>query len=300
MTVDVLLERLIAGSTDGAIYALIALSLVVVFRGTGTINFAQGEIALFTTFVAWSVVTRGMPVWLGLLVATACGFVIGVVVERVLVRPVHKRSDMAVLIVLLGLFTAFNSLDGLIWGGDTKVMPSLLPNGPEDFLAVGPARIYGDTAAVWIGTGVVLVLMIVLFRLTRTGLHMRAVANNSEAAALAGVRVGRVLSLSWGLAGAIGSAAGVLITPLAPAQLSLLTMLTIFISACAAALLGGLDSLVGAVVAGLAIGLLESFVIGYVPGVGDNLSETAVLTIIVVVLLVRPTGLFGTKKLERV
>lgn len=297
---DVLVERVIAGTTDGAIYALIALSLVVVYRGTGTINFAQGEIALFTTFVAWSVVTRGMPVWVALLVATACGFVIGVVIERLFVRPVHKRSDMAVLIVLLGLFTAFNSLDGLIWGGDTKVLPSLLPNGPDDFLAVGSARLYGDTAAVWIGTGVVLLLMVVLFRFTRTGLHMRAVANDAQAAALAGVRVGRVLSLSWGLAGAIGSAAGVLITPLAPAKLSLLTMLAIFVSACAAALLGGLDSLVGAVVAGLAIGLLESFIIGYVPAVGDHLSETAVLTIIVVVLLVRPTGLFGTKKLERV
>jgi len=298
--VDVLVERLIAGSTEGAVYALIALSLVVVFRGTGTINFAQGEMALFTTFIAWSVISDGFPVWVALVVATVSGFVIGVLVERFCVRPVHKRSDMAVLIVLLGLFTVFNSLDGLIWGGQTKVLPSLLPNGPDDFVALGPARVYGDTAAVWIGTALVLVLLTLLFRYTRTGLHMRAVANDADAAALAGVRVGRVLSLSWGLAGAIGSAAGVLVTPLAPAQLSLLTMLAIFLSASAAALLGGLDSLVGAVVAGLAIGVLEAFVIGYVPGVGNNLSETAVLAVIVVVLLVRPQGLFGTKKLERV
>lgn len=297
---DVLLERVIAGTTEGAVYALIALSLVVVFRGTGTINFAQGETALFTTFLAWTVISRGWPVWVALLVATASGFVIGVVIERVCVRPVQKRSDMAVLIVLLGLFTAFNSLDGLIWGGDTKTLASLLPNGPDNYVPIGSARVYGDTVAVWLGTAVVLVLLVALFRYTRTGLHMRAVANDADAAALAGVRVGRVLSLSWGLAGAIGSAAGVLITPLAPEHLSLLTMLAIFLSASAAALLGGLDSLVGAVVAGLTIGLLESFIIGYVPGVGDNLSQTAVLTIIVVVLLVRPHGLFGTRKLERV
>lgn len=297
---DVLLERLIAGSTNGAVYALLALALVVVYRGTGTINFAQGEMALFTTFLAWTVVARGLPVWVALLVASTAGFLVGVVVERVCVRPVRKRSDMAVLIVLLGLFTAFNSLDGLIWGGRTRVMASLLPNGPNDFVSLGSARVYGDTVAVWIGTLVILLLLLVLFRATRTGLHMRAVANDLDAASLAGVRVGRVLSLSWGLAGAIGSAAGVLITPLAPAQLSLLTMLTIFLSAAAAALLGGLDSLVGAVVAGLVIGLLEALIIGYVPGVGDNLSETAVLTIIVLVLLVRPHGLFGSKQLERV
>lgn len=297
---DVLIERLVAGTTEGAVYALIALALVVVYRGTGTVNFSQGETALFTTFVAWTVVARGLPVWLALLLAMACGFVIGVLIERFLVRPVHRRSDMAVLIVLLGLFTAFNALDGLIWGGDTKVLGSLLPNGPEDFVALGPARIYGDTLAVWIATAVVVVLLAVLFRYTRTGLHMRAVANDADAAALSGVRVGRVLGLSWGLAGALGSAAGVLVTPLVPAQLSLLTMFAVFVSACAAALLGGLDSLVGAVVAGLAIGVLEALVIGYVPGVGDHLSETTVLVVIVGVLLVRPTGLFGTKKLERV
>ena len=296
---DVVIERLIAGLTDGAIYALIALALVVVFRGTGTINFAQGETALFTAFVAWSVIAQGLPVWVALVVAVLAGFAIGVVIERACVRPVQRRNDMAVLIVMLGLFTAFNALDGVIWGGETKVLASILPNGPEDYVTLGSARIYGDTAAVWIGTAVVLTLMLVLFRFTRMGLHMRAVANDSDAAALSGVRVSRVLSFSWGLSGAIGSAAGVLITPLAPAQLSLITMFTIFLSASAAALLGGLDSLIGAVIAGLVIGVLEAGIIGYAPG-GDHLSETAVLTIIVLVLLVRPHGLLGTKKLERV
>lgn len=297
---DVLLERVIAGLTDGAIYALIALALVVVFRGTGTINFAQGETMLFTTFLAWSVVAGGMPVWFALVVATAAGFVIGVVIERTCVRPVTKRNDMAVLIVLLGLFTAFNSLDGVIWGGETKVLASLLPNGPDDYFSLGSARVYGDTAAAWVGTIVILVLLVILFRYTQMGLHMRAVANDAEAAALSGVRVSRVLSFSWGLAGAIGSAAGVLITPLAPEQLSLITMFAIFLSASAAALLGGLDSLVGAVVAGLGLGLLEAGIVGYVPGVGDHLTQTVVLSIIVIVLIFRPNGLLGTKKLERV
>lgn len=294
------LERLISGLTNGSIYAILALALVVVFRATGTINFAQGELALFTTFVAWWLTTMSWPIWSAIGAALALGFLLGALMERLLIRPVQRRSDMAVLIVALGLFTGLNSLAGMLWGSDTKIMPSPFPNGPTDYISVGGARVYGDALGVLVALVVLLVLMSLLFRKTRVGLHMRAVADNAESATLAGVSTSRILAIGWGVAAAIGVLAGVLVTPLSPQQLGLTTMFPIFIAASAAALFGGLDSLVGAVVGGLTIGVLESMLSGYISVIGGSLQQTSALLIIVVILFVRPNGLFGTKKLERV
>lgn len=294
------LERLISGLTNGSIYAILALALVVVFRATGTINFAQGELALFTTFVAWWLTTMSWPIWSAIGAALALGFLLGALMERLLIRPVQRRSDMAVLIVALGLFTGLNSLAGMLWGSDTKIMPSPFPNGPTDYISVGGARVYGDALGVLVALVVLLVLMSSLFRKTRVGLHMRAVADNAESATLAGVPTSRILAIGWGVAAAIGALAGVLVTPLSPQQLGLTTMFPIFIAASAAALFGGLDSLVGAVVGGLTIGVLESMLSGYISVTGGSLQQTSALLIIVVILFVRPNGLFGTKKLERV
>ncbi|MDV8006529.1 MULTISPECIES: branched-chain amino acid ABC transporter permease [unclassified Rhodococcus (in: high G+C Gram-positive bacteria)] len=294
------LERLISGLTNGSIYAILALALVVVFRATGTINFAQGELALFTTFVAWWLTTMSWPIWSAIGAALALGFLLGALMERLLIRPVQRRSDMAVLIVALGLFTGLNSLAGMLWGSDTKIMPSPFPNGPTDYISVGGARVYGDALGVLVALVVLLVLMSLLFRKTRVGLHMRAVADNAESATLAGVPTSRILAIGWGVAAAIGALAGVLVTPLSPQQLGLTTMFPIFIAASAAALFGGLDSLVGAVVGGLTIGVLESMLSGYISAIGGSLQQTSALLIIVVILFVRPNGLFGTKKLERV
>lgn len=294
------LERLISGLTNGSIYAILALALVVVFRATGTINFAQGELALFTTFVAWWLTTMSWPIWSAIGAALALGFLLGALMERLLIRPVQRRSDMAVLIVALGLFTGLNSLAGMLWGSDTKIMPSPFPNGPTDYISVGGARVYGDALGVLVALVVLLVLMSLLFRKTRVGLHMRAVADNAESATLAGVPTSRILAIGWGVAAAIGALAGVLVTPLSPQQLGLTTMFPIFIAASAAALFGGLDSLVGAVVGGLTIGVLESMLSGYISVIGGSLQQMSALLIIVVILFVRPNGLFGTKKLERV
>jgi branched-chain amino acid transport system permease protein len=298
--VTLFLERLISGLTNGSIYAILALALVVVFRATGTINFAQGELALFTTFVAWWLTTMSWPIWAAIGAALALGFLLGALMERLLIRPVQRRSDMAVLIVALGLFTGLNSLAGMLWGSETKIMPSPFPNGPTDYISVGGARVYGDALGVLVALVVLLVLMSLLFRKTRVGLHMRAVADNAESATLAGVPTSRILAIGWGVAAAIGALAGVLVTPLSPQQLGLTTMFPIFIAASAAALFRGLDSLVGAVVGGLTIGVLESMLSGYISVIGGSLQQTSALLIIVVILFVRPNGLFGTKKLERV
>eukprot|EP01133_Synstelium_polycarpum_P022741 gene22741-27278_t len=239
------------------------------------------------------------PIWAAIGAALALGFLLGALMERLLIRPVQRRSDMAVLIVALGLFTGLNSLAGMLWGSETKIMPSPFPNGPTDYISVGGARVYGDALGVLVALCVLLVLMSLLFRKTRVGLHMRAVADNAESATLAGVPTSRILAIGWGVAAAIGALAGVLVTPLSPQQLGLTTMFPIFIAASAAALFGGLDSLVGAVVGGLTIGVLESMLSGYISVIGGSLQQTSALLIIVVILFVRPNGLFGTKKLER-
>ncbi|ROO86463.1 branched-chain amino acid transport system permease protein [Actinocorallia herbida] len=296
---DIFLERLFDGVTNGTVYAIMALALVVVFRGTGTINFAQGEMALFTTYIAWALTTQDVPIWAAALVACAVGFLLGAITERTLIRPVRRRNDMATLIVALGLFTGFNALAGLLFDADTKTLPGLFPGGQDDYLSVGGARLYFDALGVWLVVAVLIGLVFALFNRTRLGLHMRAVADNPESAALSGVPTGRILMLGWGLAGVIGSLAGILIAPLSSQQLSLTTMFPILIYASAAALFGGLDSPVGAVVGGLAIGLLESMLTGYVDVIGGTLQQTAALVVIVLILLFRPTGLFGTRQMER-
>jgi branched-chain amino acid transport system permease protein len=179
-------------------------------------------------------------------------------------------------------------------------MPSLFPNGLNDYFTIGGARLYGGAIGVWIALIVLMFVMSLLFQRTTVGLHMRAVADNAESATLAGVRTSRILAIGWGVSGSIGALAGVLVTPLSPSQLSLTTMFPIFVSASAAALFGGLDSLGGAVVGGLAIGVAESMLTGYVSVIGGSLVQTTALVIIVLILLLKPNGLFGTQRLVRV
>ncbi|MCR1781275.1 branched-chain amino acid ABC transporter permease [Nocardioides carbamazepini] len=297
---ELFVERLLAGVTNGSIFALLALALVMVYRSTGTLNFAQGEFALFSAFFAWWLVGTGLPVWAAVIAGMLAGFLLCAAAERGLIRPVQKKSELATLIVALGLFSGLNAAVALIWGTDTKVMPSIVPNGLDDYFELFGARVYGDTVVTWVALAVVTLLMTVLFTKTELGLHMRAVADNAESAALTGVNTSRILMLGWGLAGAIGALAGSLATPLAPEQLSVTTMFPIFIGACAAALLGGLDSLAGAVIGGLIIGVVEAMVTGYVPLVGGAMQQTTAMVMIVLILVVRPNGLFGSKELERV
>lgn len=298
---DVFLDRTFAGLTSGSLYVLLALALVVVFRASGTINFAQGEFALFTSYVAWWLTTRGLAIPYALLLCMALGFVMGVVVERTLIRPVARHGEAGVLIVCLGLFGALNGLDGWIWGPTDKVFPSLLPRGEDSYFDVLGSRLQYDTIGVVLCMILVVGLLQVLFRMTPLGLQMRAVATNSESAALSGIRIGRVLSMSWGLSATIGSLAGVLIVPtLPPNQLTLSGFIPVLIAASAAALLGGLDSIKGAVFGGIVFGVGMAWMSGYATFLGGTLELTAALVVIVGVLTMRPAGVFGTKVVERV
>jgi branched-chain amino acid transport system permease protein len=299
--VDIFLDRLFSGVTAGSLYTLIALSLVVVFRSSSTINFAQGEFALFCCFIAWWLTTKGLPIWVALVPAMAVGFVMGVVTERTLIRPVRRRSETAVLIVGLGLFTGLNGLDGWIWGPANKQFPDLLPSGESDYFLVGGARLHYDTILIFLIMLVVVGLLSLLFHRTGLGLKMRAVATNAESASLAGVKVGTVLSMSWGISAAISALAGILLVPVLPPQeLDLSSFFSILIFASAAALFGGLDSAKGAVVGGLGLGIAESMINGYATFLGGSLQLTLALVIIVLVLVAKPTGLFGARRVERV
>lgn len=298
---EIFLDRLFSGLTAGSIYVLIALALVVVFRSSGTINFAQGEFALFTSFVAWWLTTQGWPLLAAMAACILVGFAMGVIAERFLVRPVANRSESAVLIVALGLFIGLNGLDGWIWGPADKLFPRLLPGNPDDYLVIGGSRLHYDTIGIVLLMILVVTLLHLLLTRTSLGLKMRAVATNPGSASLSGVRIGRVLSMSWGLSAAIGSFAGVLLVPvLPPGQLNLSGFFPILIFASAAALLGGLDSIKGAVVGGLVFGVGASMLNGYATFLGGSLQLTVAFTLIVLVLVVKPAGLFGSRRVERV
>ena len=289
------------GLSFGGVYALLALGLVVIFRGTGHLNFAQGEMAMFCAFLVWQVQDWGVPIWIAVFIGLFLGFALGSAVEVVLIRPIARRSMAAVFVITIALFLGFNSLASMIWGAPPpEAMPNLFPSDPDDFV-----RIFG---AVWRYEyiGVLLValilcgLLFLLFQKTRFGLAMRAVANNADSSRLVGIRTGTVLMASWGIAGALGALGGTLFASIT-GEVTPGLMFTVFIYASAAATLGGLDSAGGAVIAGLGIGVIEQMAAGYAPAwIGQEMKLSVALLTIFMVLLVKPSGLFGSTRVERV
>lgn len=297
------------GLSQGSIYSLLSLGLVIIYRGTGDLNFAHGEMALFCTYFTWQLHTWGIPVGLALVGGMLLGFAIGATTEVALVRPVAKRSKFAVFIVTIALFLGLNWLDGAIWGGDPlpkgatgklTTFPVIFPSGRHDFV-----RIFGATWR-YKYLGVLIVVLVIaaglwlLFNRTRLGLAMRAVASNPDSARLVGIPTNRVLMFSWGLAVAIGALGGFMVAGIND-NVNQGLMFTVFLYAAAAATLGGLDSPGGAVAAGLFLGVVEAMAAGYQPTwIGSEMKQAVAFAIIIVVLLVRPSGLFGTPRVERV
>ncbi len=292
------IERFVNGVADGSIYALLALALVVVFRSTGQLNFAQGEIGTMGAFFVSTLTLSGLPVWVSIGCAMVLGFVVSAGVERIVVRPIEHRNPSAVIVALIGVFLAVNQLVAMIWGVDARSLPSVFPDDADDFVTIFGAPVRIARLGLIGVLVVVLFLLWLMFNKTKIGLAMRAVANNQESSNLVGIRVGTVLLLGWGLAGAIGVLAAAMLAP--SAGLTGTLMLGPFLLASVAAVLGGLDSPVGAVVGGLIIGLTEAFIVGYVPFFGADMLFPVMLVILLVVLLFRPSGLFGTERVERV
>lgn len=290
------LQFLFIGLGNGAIYAMLGMGLVVIYRSTGLLNFAQGEMAMFATFLVWTFHDMGLPVWLAILAGMVCGFAIGAVVHQVAIRPFGDphQKPLAIVIVTIGLFLGINALAQLIWGTSQESLPAVFGRG--EFL-VGSTRIDHQKVGAVAVLGVEALVFWLIFTKTKLGLAMRSVASNPESSALVGIPVNKVLMVGWGMAGAIGAVAGAFAAPTSAVDSNLMLLPLIF--AFAAITLGGFDSFVGAVVGGLTIGVLTDVVPKYV-GAVEKVPLAPAFILILGVLLFRPEGLFGTKKVSRV
>ena len=289
------LQQVSIGLADGAIYASLALALVLIYRTTDVVNFSQGEMATFTTYIAWTMMHHGLSYWPAFVLTLLIAFAGGVAVERTIIRPVEQRPELVIVIVTIGLLITLNALTGRIWGPEVKAFDSPFPNRTVD--------LGGVTVALQdVGTfGVCVITVLVLwafFRFTTVGLAMRAVAINPDASRLVGVRVGWMLALGWGFAAVLGAVAGMMAAPTVFLDPNM--MLVVLIYAFAAAVLGGIDSPVGAVVGGLTLGVVVTLLGRYVDFVGSELRLPTALAVLLVVLLVRPSGLFGHVAVRRV
>jgi len=287
-------EFTLGGVSTGMIYAAIALSLVLIWRGTRILNYSQGGMAMFTAYIALIVINHTGNYWLGFAVALASGLVLGAVLERTVIRQVASKAPMNAVIVTIGLLIFLEGLAGIIYGGSFRSFPPAFSIGGLSLgsIALGITRNDLFTAAAVLAAAIVLGLV---FRFTSVGLRMRATAFNSSVARLLGVRVGRVLTLGWALAGLLGALAGMLVTP--TTFLYPNSMDAIFVLGFTAAVIGGLESPVGAVVGGLILGVVLSYVGGYL---GSQLVDIFGLAALVVVLMVRPSGLFSTTATRQV
>ncbi|WP_448611227.1 branched-chain amino acid ABC transporter permease [Geodermatophilus sp. URMC 60] len=283
----------LTGLISGSVYAAFALALVLIWRSTRIVNFAQGSMAAATTFVALALIQAGQSYWVAFVVALVCGFLLGAVIERVVVRPVENGPELNAVIVTLGLFVAIQALIAIVFGSSFESFPA--PFGLRGF-EVGGTTIALTPNSVFVLVAVVVTMaaLVALFRFTRVGLAMRASAFGQEVARLLGVRVGRMLTLGWGLAAVVGSLSGLLIAGGGLVWPAYMDALIVF--GFVAAVLGGLDSPVGAVVGGLSIGLALAYVSAYADPALVNL---AALVILMVVLLVKPGGLFASSTARR-
>jgi len=288
------IQLVIDGIADGSVYGAVALALVLIFRSTGIVNFAQGEMAMFSTFIAWGLLQAGLPVGVAVLCAIALSFLGGMLIERVIVRPVEGGEPLALVIVTLGLLILLNSAAGWIWGFNNRGFPRALPDGSADVAGVNLSYESLGIVAVLL---VVVGLLYLLFQKTKLGLAMRAAAANPESAPLVGISVGRTLMIGWGLAALLGALAGVLVAP--QLFLDVNFMGGVLVYSFAAATLGGFDSPKGAVIGGWIIGVAETLAGEYIGFIGSDLTILVPLAIIFVVLLVRPNGLFGSPEVVR-
>lgn len=289
------IQLVIEGLSTGSIYAALALAIVLVNRATGIINFAQGSMAVLSTFVAFALVRADVPLPVAALVAIAFGFLLGAVVERVIVRPFEGGEHDTTVVVTIGLFVAFTGVAALFFGYEPRQFPSFF--GTETLNLGGVFVSLRSLGTILVLLGVMAILQ-VLFRATKLGLAMRAVADNPKSAALSGLPVSRLLMIGWGLASALGAIAGILVAPqlfVSPVMLDF-----VLVYALAAAILGGLDSPLGAVVAAWIIGVVENLAAAYIDIIGNDLKIAVPLILMIVILIVRPQGLFGRKVVVRV
>lgn len=288
-------QQLMNGIGNGVIYASVALALVLIYRTTGVLNFAQGEMALFSTYVTWKLTDWDVPIVLAIVISMVLAFIGGALIERILIRPVESKSPFVILIVTIGLFLALNSITQITFGSDEKQLPSAF--GSTSW-SVGDVRITAEFVGLVCVLAVQCVLLWALLQRTKIGLGLRAVASNPESARLVGISSGTMLMIGWAIAAALGALGGAMYVPTTPA-LTAGSMQAVLVYAFAAAALGGFDSPVGAVVGGLIVGVAEALTIEYIEPLHD-ITLLVPFLLIGIVLLFRPTGLFGRNVVERV
>ena len=290
-----LAQQIVSGLATGSIFASVALALVLIYRAMGIINFAQGEMAMFTTYIAWQLVQLGLPIWAAFGATIVIAFVGGVVLERIVIRPVERAPELTVVIVTLGLFITFNGLAGWFWGYVVKSFPTPFPTSP---IQIGGLDFSSQDLGIIVVSLVTLSLITLFFQKTKLGLAMRAAALYPEQSRVLGIRVGWMLALGWGLAAVVGAVAGIMVAPVVFLDPNM--MQSVIVYAFASAVLGGIESPVGAVVGGLILGVVLNLLGTYVEAVGNELRLAAALAIIVAVLVIKPSGLFGRAKVQRV
>src|SRR5580658_5847364 len=287
-------NQVLAGIATGAIYACMALAVVMIYQAIDHLNFAQGEMATFSTFVAWQLIQWGVPYWGAFLITLVFSFAGGIIIERVLFKPLAKAPILTNVAGFIALFAIINSCSGLIWDFTIKQFPT--PFGSSPFLG---SQLISTHQAGMIGvTLALLILLYFFFQFTRIGLAMRAAASLPESARLVGINTSWMIALGWGMATALGAIAGMLIAPVVFLEPNM--MIGVLLYGFAGAVLGGLTSPLGAVVGGFAVGVLENLAGTFIPYVGRELKLTLALIMIVIVLMFRPNGLFGRMVVSRV
>jgi branched-chain amino acid transport system permease protein len=295
------MQQVVSGLASGGVYALLALALVIIHRSTGVINFAQGEMATLSTYMAWTlVVHHGWSYWPAFVATLALSFAGGFGIHRLVIRPVERGSVLRIVIVTIGLLVAINGFVVWKWGGEPQQLQS--PFGTDTYDVGGVVVAATDIGTIAVALAIVVVLW-ALFQFTKVGLAMRAAAVNPEEARLVGIRVTWMLALGWGLAALLGAVAGMLTAPAVGLDPNM--MAPVLIYAFAAAILGGIDSPLGAVVGGLLLGVLLNM-LSYLSQYGaldwftEELRLPMALLVILVVLLIRPQGIFGRPEVKRV
>ena len=291
---ELFLQQVMAGLASGAIYACMALAVVMIYQAIDHLNFAQGEMAMFSTFIAWQLIQWGVPYWVAFVAVVLLSFVGGIAIERILFRPIHNAPVLAQLVAFIALFSILNSSAGEIWNFTIKEFPTPFGRAPlfgGHLISTHDAGMIGITA-------LILALLYLFFRGSRLGLAMRAAAANPDSARLVGIRVGWMIALGWGMSAAIGAVAGMLIAPVVFLEPNM--MLGVLLYGFAGAVLGGMNSPGGAVFGGFAVGVIENLVATYIPRIGAELKLPIALVLIVAVLVLKPGGLFGRASVQRV
>jgi len=286
---EAFLHQVLSGIATGSIYAAIALALVMIFKATHHVNFAQGELAMFSTYIALLLIKAGIPYWVAFAMTLVFAFAIGVTIERVIMRPFRHAPALSVVIVFIGLLIAINGIAGVIFTFSQQPFPS-------PFSGFGTSYLSPHEVGMIVVTLIMLAVVFAFFRFTTLGLAMRAAAENPQSSRLVGIRVGWMLALGWGLAGMLGAVAGTMTAPIV--MLDPFLMGPVILYGFAAALLGGIDNPWGAPLGGIIFGVFENLAGAYV--VGTQLKQTLALFVIVTVLAIRPSGLFGRTVVVRV